>query len=236
MQHPVVFLPGLMSDARAFEPLVAAFSVHVPVMVALPVGAERIEEIASGIITSLPRRFNLVGHAMGGAVAMEIWRRAPDRVNRMVLMDTSPLAETPQTASDYEAAIIKLRAGRLDEAVEMLMPRDALAPGELRVHLMGLVHSMAAHLGAEAIIRQIRAVQRRRDHQSALRRCDIPVLVACGAYDRLTPVKRHELMADLIPDARLRVFQGSGHLPMLEQPDEVLFELFEFFQGAAAIS
>ncbi|MEM7732415.1 MAG: alpha/beta hydrolase [Pseudomonadota bacterium] len=234
MQDPVVFLPGLMSDARAFEPQIAALSPIVPVTVAPVTLGDRVEEIASRLLDALPRRFNLAGHSMGGVVAMEILRRAPDRVSRLALMNTNSLAETPQSAGDYEPVIIKLRAGRLDEAVNMIIRPDTLAPDPARAHVLGLMLNMATHLGAETIIRQIRALQRRKDYQGVLRRCQVPVLVLCGAYDRLTPVKRHEMMADLIPEARLRVCQGSGHLPMLEQPEEVIDELFEWLEGQGA--
>ncbi|MEO0370055.1 MAG: alpha/beta fold hydrolase [Pseudomonadota bacterium] len=234
MRDPLVFLPGLMSDSRVFEPQIAAFSPHIPVTVAPVTVGDRVEEIASRLLDTLPRRFNLAGHSMGGVVAMEILRRAPDRVSRLALMNTNSLAETPQSSGDYEPVIIKLRSGRLDEAVDMIIRPDTLAPDPARASVLGLTLSMATHLGEETIIRQIRALQRRRDYQGVLRRCQVPVLVLCGAYDRLTPVKRHELMADLIPQARLRVFQGSGHLPMLEQPEEVIDELFHWFQRATA--
>lgn len=232
----MVFLPGLMSDARVFDPQIAALSLHAPVTVAPVAQGDRVEEIASRLLDAMPRRFNLVGHSMGGVVAMEMLRRAPDRVMRLALMNTNSLAETPQSAGDYEPVIIKLRAGRLDEAVDMVIRPDTLAPGAARAPVLGLMLDMATHLGAETIIRQIRALQRRRDYQGVLRRCQVPVLVMCGAYDRLTPAKRHELMADLIPQARLRVFQGSGHLPMLEQPEEVTDELLQWFQAAAPVS
>jgi pimeloyl-ACP methyl ester carboxylesterase len=170
----------------------------------------------------LPHRFALAGLSMGGIVAMEILRRAPDRVSRIALMDTSPLAETPKTAADYEPAVIKLRAGRIDEAVPALLRPEALAPGPGRAAAMAELAAMAESLGPEAIIRQIRALQRRQDYQAVLRRCAVPALVLCGAEDRLTPVKRHAFLAELIPDARLSVIEGAGHLPTLEQPEAVI--------------
>jgi pimeloyl-ACP methyl ester carboxylesterase len=65
-------------------------------------------------------------------------------------------------------------------------------------------------------------LQRRQDYQAVLRRCAVPALVLCGAEDRLTPVKRHAFLAELIPDARLSVIEGAGHLPTLEQPEAVI--------------
>jgi len=235
MQDPLVFLPGMMCDARVFVPQVTAFSPHVGVMVAPVTGGDRIEEIASRLLDGLPRRFALVGLSMGGVVAMEILRRAPDRVSRLALLNSNSLAETPQSAGDYEPMIIKLRSGGLEEAVDMVIPSDSLAPGAGRGDVQALLKDMAIHIGSKNVIRQIRAMQRRRDYQAVLRRCQVPALVMGGVYDRLAPVKRHELLADLIPNARLCVLDGAGHLPVLEQPDEVIAQLFEWYQSPTTV-
>ena len=81
--------------------------------------------------------------------------------------------------------------------------------------------AMARDLGPEVFLRQIRALQRRRDQQATLRKCKVPALVLCGAHDGLTPVKRHEFMAGLIPYAELRVIEEAGHVPTLEAPEAV---------------
>ncbi len=221
MQDPLVFLPGMMCDARVFAPQAAELGRDSTVVIAPTSIGERVEEIASNLLDQLPLRFALVGHSIGGVVAMELMRRAPDRVARIALINTSSLAETPQSAADYEPMIIKLRAGSLEEAVRGLMPAEHLAPEPERVRIMGLLIEMAANIGAEAMVRQIRAMQRRRDYQSVLRRCKVPALVLCGKHDGQTPVKRHSFMAELIPHAELKVFEQAGHLPMLECPDEV---------------
>lgn len=230
MREPLVFLPGMMCDARLFGPQLAALSPAYTLMVAPITGGERIEEIASGLLDALPRKFALAGLSMGGIVAMEILRRAPDRITRIALMDTNALAETPQSAADYEPAIIKAKSGRLAEAVPEFMPPDALAQGPQRGEVMALLADMAENIGAEAVVRQARALQRRRDQQATLRRCKVPALVLCGAEDGLTPVKRHSFMADLIPYARLCVIDGAGHLPTLEQPDAVTEAMLDWLK------
>ena len=233
MQEPLVFLPGAMCDARVFAPQLAAFSPLFSVTVAPVTGGERIEEIASGLLDVLPRRFALAGLSLGGIVAMEVLRRAPDRISRLALMNTNSLAETPQSATDYEPLIIKLKAGKLEDAVRSMISPEILAPGPGRPQVMAQVGAMAQNIGAEAIIRQIRAVQRRRDYQAVLRRCKVPALVLCGAHDQLTPVKRHDLMAGLIPGARLEVMEEAGHLPVLETPDLVNRALYNWLRQPA---
>jgi len=218
---PVVFLPGMMCDARLFAPQLADLGRDRAVTVAPITHGERIEEIASNLLDVLPARFALAGLSMGGIVAMEVLRRAPDRVVKLALMDTNPLAETPQSASGYEPLVAKLRAGLIPEAVEMMLGGDVLAPGPQRAEVLALAVEMARGLGAETVIRQVRALQRRRDYQAVLRRCKVPALVLCGAEDRLTPPRRHSFMVDLIPEATLCLIDGAGHLPVLEQPTAV---------------
>ena len=84
---------------------------------------------------------------------------------------------------------------------------------------------MADALGPDVFVRQSRALQRRRDQQATLRQCKVPTLVMCGAHDALCPPKRHEFMAELIPFAELRIFENSGHLPTLEEPDATIAAL-----------
>jgi len=221
MQDPLVFLPGMMCDAGLFAPQMADLGRDRAVTIAPTTDGERIEEIASNLLDQLPLKFALVGQSIGGVVAMELMRRAPDRVTRIALINTNSLAETPQSAADFEPVIIKLRAGSLEEAARELMPSEYLAPEAERGQIMAQLIGMAFNIGAEAIVRQLRAMQRRRDYQSVLRRCKVPALVLCGKHDGLTPVKRHNFMAELIPHADLHVFEGAGHLPTLECPDAV---------------
>ncbi|MGJ8615605.1 MAG: alpha/beta fold hydrolase [Sulfitobacter sp.] len=220
MSEPLVLLPGMMCDARLFGPQIAELSADTAVMVAPITQGERIEEIASGLLDQLPKRFALAGLSMGGIVAMELLRRAPDRITRIALMDTNPLAETPVIAANREPQIVKARSGRMLEVMRDEMKPNYLAPGPYRSEVLEMVMDMAETLGPEVFIRQSRALQRRKDQQATLRKCKVPTLVLCGAHDALCPVKRHTFMAELIPFAELVVLEDSGHLPTLEQPAE----------------
>ncbi|WP_296762379.1 alpha/beta fold hydrolase [Sediminimonas sp.] len=233
MAEAVVFLPGMMCDARLYAPQLADLSRDHAVTVAPITQGERVEEIASGLLDVLPGRFALAGLSMGGIVAMELLRRAPDRITRLALMDTNALAETPQSAAHYEPPIIAARAGRVDEAVMQMVRPEVLAPGPGRMQVLALVRQMAADLGAEVFVRQARALQRRRDYQAELRRCKVPTLVLCGAHDALTPVKRHRFMAELIGHARLDILDDAGHLPTIEAPEATTSALRDWLEMPA---
>ncbi len=219
MNEALVLLPDVMCDARVFGPQLAAFSKSHAVTIAPITGGDRIEEIASNLLDVLPRKFAVVGLSLGGTVAMELLRRASDRVARIALIGANAFAETPQTAADLEPVIIKGRSGNMNGMVDGLMKPETMAPGPMRADVVALVRDMADHLGTDVITRQIRAMQRRRDYQAELRRCKVPTLVLCGEHAGIAAVKHSSFLAELIPYARLNLIEGAGHLPTLEQPD-----------------
>lgn len=222
MTEPLILLPGMMCDARLFGPQIMEFgrarAVHLP-----PIsGHDTVEALAAEILENAPKTFALAGLSMGGIVAMEVFRQAPLRVSRMCLMDTSALPETPVHAASREPLIVKVMAGRLAEVVTDDMKPNYLAPGAGRQAVLDLVLDMALGLGEGVFVRQTRALQRRPDQQSTIRKLRVPTLVLCGEHDTLCPVSRHQFMADLVGHAKLEVISGAGHLPTLEQPDAVI--------------
>lgn len=233
MIEPLVLLPEMMCDARIFEPQINCLSRQRAVMVAPVSLGERIEEIASALLDQLPHRFALGGLGMGGVVALELIRRAPDRVSRLCLMATDAQADTPQLAAAREELLVGAKAGRLEDVMRRIIGSDTLAPGPKRIPILNALIEMALDLGPAVFERQIRALQRRPDQQGELRRIGVPTLVLCGAHDTLTPQRKHAFMADLIPDAELRVVEGAGHLPTLEEPWEVNDALTEWLYAPA---
>lgn len=225
MAEPLVLVPGVLCDYRLFDDQLRVLGRDRAVTIAPVTTGERMEEIASDLLTQLPQKFALAGMSFGGGVAMEIFRRAPDRVTRIALISTSPLADTPQQSAAREPVLVMARAGRMEEAVREIMRPEYLAPGPARLGVLSAYVRMGVEMGPEVLTRQIRALQRRRDQQATLRKIRVPALVMCGAEDGMTPVKRHEFMAELIPTSRLAVIDGAGHLLPMEQPARMTEEL-----------
>ncbi|MGI3184367.1 alpha/beta fold hydrolase [Nioella aestuarii] len=219
--EPVVFIPGFMSDARVFRNQLETLSFHRSVQVASLDGVDSVREMATHVLNSLPERCALVGHSLGGMVAMELARRAPERVARLALIATDALSELPNVAATRDMMIARARAGRLDHAMAEAVPSAALAPGARRAAVIDTILDMAARAGVDRFQAQSRALQRRPDQQGTLRRLMVPTLVICGAHDRLFPPRRHEIMAGLLPQARMVLLEEAGHIPMLEQPEQM---------------
>jgi pimeloyl-ACP methyl ester carboxylesterase len=195
------------------------------------IGGDTVADIARMVLNGAPDRFAMAGVGLGGIVAMEVIRRAPDRVARLALLDTNSLAETPQTAAAREPQIARVRAGRLADVIRDEMNATCQTPGQDQDEIMDLMLTMARWLGPDTFIAQSRAMQRRPDQQRTLRQITVPTLVMCGEHDTLCPVRRHEFMADLIPNARLLVVPEAGHLPMLEQPGITTRVMGEWLAG-----
>ncbi|MBU2992830.1 alpha/beta hydrolase [Octadecabacter sp. 1_MG-2023] len=230
MAEPLILLPGMMSDARVWATQLTVMSYERPVTIAPVCVGDRIEEIASGLLSSLPSKFALCGHGLGGAIALELVRRAPERVIRLALIGTNPLSDTPQEAADREPRMIGAKSGRFETLLETdILPRH-VGQGPLRAHAMAELQEMALSLGPDVYARQERAMQRRRDQQSTLRRITQPTLVLAGGDDKIVPLKRQEFLAELIPYAKLAVLDGVGHMTMLEDPEGTAEALFAWMQ------
>lgn len=230
MAEPLVLLPGMMCDARVWATQLTVLSYERPVTIAPVCTGDRIEEIASGLLSSLPSKFALCGHGMGGAIALELCRRAPERVIRLALIGTNPLSDTPQEAADREPRMIGAKSGRFEALLEQdILPRH-VGNGPLRAQAIADMHEMARSLGADIYARQERAMQRRRDQQSTLRRINQPTLVLAGEEDQIVPLKRQEFLAELIPYAKFGVLTGVGHTVMLEDPEGTTEALYAWMR------
>lgn len=221
MKEPILMVPGMMCDARVFGPQIDDLSRDFTLQVASIARAETIREMAAEAIYNAPPRFALAGISMGGIVAMEILRRVPDRVTRIALISSTPLAETPAQAAWREPQIIKAQTGRLEEAMREALSPDNLAPGAGRAAVLATLDAMARDMGPQVFIRHSRALQRRPDAQKVLVTTRAPSLVLAGGHDKLTPVKRASFMAELIPYAELAVIEEAGHIATLEAPEKV---------------
>jgi pimeloyl-ACP methyl ester carboxylesterase len=221
MSEPVILLPGLMCDARVFFHQIVSLSLSRPVMVVPVTLGALVEDMSLAVLAAAPPRFALAGTGLGGTVALDVIRRAADRVTRVVLISTDPLGETPQAAAAREARMVAARAGHLREAMLKEIPAAALAPGAGREDVMAVVEDMARVLGADMFLTQSRAMQRRPDHQKTLRRTLVPALVLAGAFDSIAPPRRQEFTSELMLHARFVKVADAGHLPTLESPDAV---------------
>jgi pimeloyl-ACP methyl ester carboxylesterase len=211
-------MPGMMCDARLFAPQIAKFSSARSVMVASLTGDDTFSELAQSFLRHAPPRFALAGLSMGGIAAMEIIRQVPDRITRLALLDTNPLADPAHKAKGRDEQMRRVADGSLRQIMRDEIKPHYLAKSPNRDAILDLCMDMALALGPDVFITQSRAVRDRPDQCETLRNITVPTLILCGAEDRLCPLERHQMMQGLIADAKLVMIDKAGHLPTIEQP------------------
>jgi len=225
MPTPIVLIPGLYATPRLyFEQLPALWRLG-PVTVADHTTHDDVDAIAAEILATAPPRFALAGLSMGGYVALAVQRAAPERVERLALLDT---AATPDVEAVRDIRLHQIELARedrweeiLEESWPWLVHESRLGEQQLRDVLL----QMYRETGSEAAIRQQTAIMNRPDARPALAAIAVPTLVLVGDADQLTPPERSAEIAEAIPHARLTTIADAGHMTAMERPEEVTREL-----------
>ncbi len=218
---PIILIPGLVCTAELFAFQVGALWTHGPVTVASTLDGETMGDLAAAILADAPPRFALAGLSMGGYIALDIMRRAPDRVVRLALLDTSARPDTPDQSEGRRAAIARVEAGELEAVLREMAPRLLHPDHQTDATLIGAQMRMGLAVGPKAYIRQQSAIIGRIDSRPHLAEITVPTWIVVGDQDAVTPPERAQEMASAIPGARLKIVEGAGHLTPLEQPDAI---------------
>ena len=221
-------IPGMMCDERIFSPQIEELSKNLEVTIADISSFSSVRELASDVLKKAPKSFSLLGHSMGGIVAMEIYSQEPNRIEKLILMDTNPKAELDEVKLKREPQIKDVREGKLLEVMRDEMKPNYLAESENKSSVLDVCMDMALSLGPDVFINQSRALQKRADQLNTIQSINIPVLIMCGSEDKLCTVERHEMMHNMISDSDLKIINNAGHMPTLEQPRETTEVLKEW--------
>jgi len=212
----LLMLPGLICDSRTFTSQFQAFDRATP---GADYGdADDLAEMAALVLADAPARFALLGHSMGARVALEIVRRAPERVTRLALVSTGVHLPSPTEAPNRHALRDLGRARGMAALVDAWLPPMVASPRCDDAAFMAPLRTMCIEAGLGRFEAQITALLGRPEVESLLPRIACPVLVAVGRDDRWSPPTQHEAIAALIPDARLVVIEGAGHMLPVEAP------------------
>lgn len=228
---PLLLLPGLLCDRALWLEQITALDDIATTMVADLTQDDSMEGMAHRVLAAAPGRFALAGLSMGGYLAQQIVREAPERVSRLAVLDTSARADTSEQSSRRRGLIELAEKGDFKGVTPRLLP-VFLHPDRLAdAALTGAVTAMTERVGKDAFVRQERAIMGRIDNRPHLPRISCPTLVLCGREDTLTPLALHEEIAALVPGARLEVVEECGHLSTMERPAQVSAALRRWLAG-----
>jgi pimeloyl-ACP methyl ester carboxylesterase len=225
---PILMIPGLNATARVFEAEMETLYRFGAVMIADHRDGASMREMAASILTNAPPRFVLGGFSMGGYIAFEIVRQAPERVTRLILIDTSARSDTAEATANRRKAIELARSGKFGLAAANAFP-NAVHPSNVDNAELKAVHmAMAEANGPEVYVRQQEAIIARPDSRPDLARVRVPTLVLVGEADQITTPEAAREIADGIAGARLVTVADAGHLAVLEEPAQVNTAIADF--------
>jgi pimeloyl-ACP methyl ester carboxylesterase len=219
-KHNLVFLPGLITDERLFRQQIEDLADIARSTVGDITAADSIAELAADVLAQAPPQFSLVGLSMGGYVALEVMRVAPERVQGLALLSTSARPDMAETTANRLAAMTQAE-NNFQIVLDQMMPK-LVHPTRMKYNSMvDTIYSMGHRVGMDAYMRQQRAIIGRIDSRPFLQNIACPTLVLCGRGDVLTPVELHEELAAAIPAAELVILDECAHLSAMGKPEDV---------------
>jgi pimeloyl-ACP methyl ester carboxylesterase len=227
--HETILIPGLGSDAAVWQPTIEALGGAACCRVGDTLSDGSLPAMARRIVEGAPRRFALAGVSMGGMVALEIMRLAPERVTKLALIDTNARPDTPKQSAQRQAANAAiLEAG--DLAVFAAQGISHMIDPSAGERVRRAMVEMAVRVGAATYVRQNNAMLAREDLRPVLSTIRVPTIIVVGENDVLTPLPCSEEIRDGIAGATLDVIPDCGHLPPIERPNELAPLLQEWLQ------
>ena len=224
MATPTLFiLPGLLEDADAFRQQINGIGPRATCVVADLTRRDTIPGLAGEALAQAASHegpLSVMGHSMGGYVALELMRQAPERVERLALVNTNARPDSPESTENRKR-LMALAERDFPAVIQALLPKLILEKHIQDLGITGTITEMALGTGKEAFLRQERAIIGRADSRPQLGAIKCPTLVVASRNDALMPVELMEEMARAIPDARLEVVEDCGHMTSLERPKEL---------------
>ncbi len=225
MSKKILFVPGLLCDRRLFDAQIQHLQAKgADCAVADITGSDHVESLADHVLNTVIRGsadWSMVALSMGGYVAFELLRKAGDKFSRLVLMHTSARPDTPEQISTRRGLIELADKGDFKGVTPRLLPR-LLHPDNLqKPDLTSVIKDMAKDIGKESFINQQTAIMTRPDSRDFIQTIKQPTMVVAGQGDVITPPDILKEINQLIPNSRLSVLDGVGHLSPLESPIKI---------------
>lgn len=223
MTTPLILVPGLLCDAALWQPQSDVLADEATIIVADTLQDDSLPAMAARLLAAAPPRFALAGLSMGGYVAQEVMRQAPERVDRLALLDTNARADLEEQKNNRRASITQARSGGFASIPSALLPILIHPERAKDAAFCQPILTMMHRVGPEAFIRQQTAIMNRPDSRPDLAGYRCPVLCLVGAEDALTPPKVHAEITAALPHGlgTLVEIPHCGHLSTLEQPEAV---------------
>jgi len=220
-KQDLVLVSGLLCDDGLWEHQSRYLAETSEIKIADVTRSETMFGMAEAVLAVAPEMFALAGFSLGGYVALEIMRRAPGRVTKLALLDTSARSDTEEQSRRRNHFIQLTREGRFNNVISTLLSLIVHPDRMQDEQLCKNIKEMNLRVGPEIFMRQQAAITGRPDSRKNLSTIKCPTLILCGRQDASTPLEVHEEMSSTIPKARLAIIEDCGHMSTMERPHAV---------------
>ena len=222
MKESLVMIPGTLCDATLFKHQLEGLKDLAACQVGDISSADDLKKVASNIIEKIEGNFSILGLSYGGIIAIEIWRQARERINRLILLNTNHRKPSEATRANQQRFLGMSALGEFREITTDFLKDAMLYPEHAKdATLRKTILDMALNTGRTNFFRQIKAQLNRPDSTPDLPNITCPTLIITGKEDKVCTPKIHREMANLIPNSTLKIIEKCGHLSTLEQPEKV---------------
>ena len=222
MKETLVLIPGTLCDVSLFENQQIGISDLVNCQAVDCSRCDNLVDMATLILSEIQGDFALLGFSYGGIIAFEMMRQAPQRVTKLILLNTNYKAPSEATIASQQKYLKMVKAGDFRKITTDFTKESMLHPNHSKnIEIREQVLRMALNVGELGFINQVKSQLNRPDSTDDLPKINCPTLIITGREDRICPPVLHEEMAQLIPNSTLIIIEECGHLTTLEQPEIV---------------
>ncbi|CZL29414.1 alpha/beta fold hydrolase [Legionella pneumophila] len=220
MNKDIVLIPGALATPKLWHQQEAFFQESKQFHYVDVLNSDSITEMANRFVSSAPKKFTLIGFSMGGYVALELYRHIPDKIEKLILINSAAKLVSEKGQLERERSLDLMDKGKFDFLIKLIF-KNSIYNKEKHNVLLPLAQEMAQEVGVENYKNQLNAILNKPDHSPLLSLIECPTLLIASKQDNVMPVERSEHMAKNIKRSELIYVEQCGHMAMLEQPDKI---------------
>jgi pimeloyl-ACP methyl ester carboxylesterase len=226
----LIMIPGTLCDESLFKYQIKDFTAIADCYVARNCNSTSLKQVAENILNTYSGDLSIMGLSYGGIIAFELLRQAPNRIKKLILLNTNYKKTSEQTKINQQRFVGMAYLGEFKEITTTILIDTMLHPKNAqKQELRDTILNMAINVGIDGFFNQVKAQLGRPDSTNDLKKIKCPTLIITGREDRICPLLLHEEMAEAIPNSTLKVIEECGHLSTLEQPHLVNKEIIDWW-------
>lgn len=220
MSKDIVLIPGALATPKLWQQQENHFQGNRRFHHVDTLDSDSITAMAHRFAANAPDKFTLIGFSMGGYIALELFRIIPDRVKRLILINSAAKTLSERGQLERERSLELINNGKFDFLIQLIF-KNSIHDKNKQSSLLPLMQAMAHEVGVENYKKQLTAILNKADHLPLLSTITCPTLIIAAKQDKVMPTERSEHLAKNIKNAELIYLNECGHLAMLEQPDVI---------------